>query len=117
MIRDIEEMAVLCYELLKSDISRTSLIDTIMTLTGAIGTYYSTRLFEKNVLPERVIECLREANKSLPDCLPISIAFAISLLARFFWTPSNDDYEEGTAVLDIILVLPSLAEYKLNTIL
>ncbi|KAI9509759.1 CHAT domain-containing protein [Russula earlei] len=85
-MRDIEEMVARCHQLLKSDISKSLLIAHTMAL--------------------KLIECLREANGRLPDFHEASIALAHCLYSRFETTPSNDDYEEGMAILNNIIAFP-----------
>src|SRR5712671_6599201 len=99
---DIEEMAILCRELLTSDISTTFPTDSIMALVRAVkaqcGGWNGFR-----EPPEKVIECLREANRRLPNSHQLSIALACVLSNRFHITYSNDDYEEATAILDKVI--------------
>ena len=97
--QDIEEMAVLCHELLKSDMPTTSVTGFTMGLVQAVNAQFG-RLSEQQEPSDKVIECLREANVRLPDSHEISIALAWSLLERFRMAYSNDDYEEGITLLD-----------------
>ena len=107
-VQNIEEMAVLCHELLKSDISMTSesATDCIVIL---VQTVENTQYKIMNKLQEpcdKVIECLREANIRLPDSFGVSIALAWSLFNRFRSAHSNDDYEEATTILDKFIETP-----------
>ena len=98
--QNIDEMAVLCHELLKSDISMTSATVHIEELAETV---VKARIGISNELQEpcdKVIECLREANIRLQDSYHVSIALAWSLFGRFRITHSNDDYEEATTILD-----------------
>ncbi|KAH9967823.1 CHAT domain-containing protein [Russula dissimulans] len=101
-MRDIEEMAFLCSELLSSNISTTFPTDSIMALVRAVmaqcGGWNGFR-----EPPEKVIECLREANKRLPDSHQLAIALACVLSNRFHVTYSNADYEEATVILDKVI--------------
>ena len=101
VMSDIEEMAVLCHELLNSDISTTSLTGPIMALTRAVESQLASWVDHRETL-EKVVPCLREANRRLPDLDEVSIMIAGLLYSRFVVTYSDDDYEEGTAVLEKI---------------
>jgi hypothetical protein len=103
--QDIEEMAVLCHELLKSDISTTSVTHFIMGLVRAFQVQVEDSS-EQQEPSDKVIECLREANVRLPDSHDISVALACSLCDRFGIAYSNDDYEEGMAILDKVIRAP-----------
>jgi CHAT domain-containing protein len=102
--QDIEEMAVLCHELLKSDISTTSLSCSIMGLVRAVFVNTQSRMLSEQQEPsDKVIECLREANVRLPDSHEVSIMLAWSLFDRYCIACSNDDYEEGITILDNVI--------------
>ena len=101
VIQDIEEMAILCRELLTSStMSETSLTAPIMALANAVLTKYRISGEEPRA---QVIECLREANRRLPHFHALFLALAFSLACRFLATYSIDDYEEATAILDRII--------------
>ncbi|KAI0003262.1 CHAT domain-containing protein [Russula compacta] len=80
VMSDIEEMAVLCHELLNSDVATTFLPGPIMALFRAA---------------ELQLDGWK-ANRRLPDLDQLSLMLAALLY-------SHDDYEEGTAVLDKII--------------
>ncbi len=103
--QDIEEMVVLCHELLKSDIPTTSLSGFIMGLVQAVAAQF-VRFNERHEPSDKVIECLREANRRLPDSHDVSTVLALSLFGRFLITYSNDDYEEGTIILNKVIHAP-----------
>jgi CHAT domain-containing protein len=103
--QDIEEMGVLCHELLRSDIPTISLTGFVMDLVRAVNAQFG-RFNERQEPSDKVIECLREANRRLPDSPDVSNALAGSLFYRFRTTYSNDDYEEGTTILDKVLHAP-----------
>ncbi|KAI9510785.1 CHAT domain-containing protein [Russula earlei] len=103
--RDIEEMAILCQELIKSDISKASLTVAITALVNASYIHLSTPV-RRSELSNKVIECLQDANRCLPDLQPVSVMLAQSLYNRFEITLSNDDYEEGTTILEKIIAFP-----------
>jgi CHAT domain-containing protein len=111
----IEEMAVLCHELLnlKSGISMTSVTGFIMGLVRAVKAQMG-RWGERREAFDKVIECLREANVRLklhgnlavPDLHELSIVLAWSLFERLLVAYSNDDYGEGVAILDEVIRAP-----------
>jgi tetratricopeptide (TPR) repeat protein len=101
--QNIEEMAVLCHELLKSDISMTS---ATVYITKLAQTVVNPRLGRMNEPCDKVIECLREANIRIPYSFDVSIALASSLFDRFRIAHSNDDYEEATTILDKFIEAP-----------
>ena len=103
--QDIEEMAVLCHELLKSDISTTSVTGFIMDLVQAVKAQFGN-LSKRQEPSDKVIECLREANVRLPDSHEVSVALAWFLFDRFHMAYSNDDYEEGVSILDKVIRTP-----------
>ena len=101
--QDIEEMADLCDELMNSD------SDTLTEdLTGAIMAFAITFLDRTETITtripsEKLIGCLRRATIRLPDLHKVSIALVESLFSRFNITLSEDDYNEGMAVLDELI--------------
>ena len=102
--QNIEEMAVLCHELLKSDISMTFATGAIMNLAHAVRA--QPRGLDSQEPSDKVIECLREANILLQDSYDVSIALALSLSDRFRITHSNEDHEEAITVLDNFIRAP-----------
>src|SRR6267142_1358164 len=100
VMQDIEEMAVLCLEILHSHVP--SPLGSIMTLVQAIKAQLRN-WSERRESSAKVIDCLREANIRFSDSDEISITLAWSLFNRFHITYSNDDYEEGAAILDKII--------------
>jgi len=100
--QDIEEMADLCDELLDSDISTDSLTLPITTFANTVDLRVLGTFGERNS-SEKVIGCLRRAIIRLPDLARVSIVFAKYLLGRFEITVSDDDYNEGMAVLDKVI--------------
>jgi len=100
--QDIEEMADLCNEVLDSDISITSLTGTIMDFARAINVHFDV-FFGERTPSKKVIRCLRKAITRLPDFPELSITLAKSILNRFNKTPSDDDYQDGMAILDQVI--------------
>jgi len=102
--QDIEEMADLCDELLNSDISIQLLTEAITDFARAIGIHFKD--LQWKLRSEKVIDCLQKAAVRLPDLCVVSFLLAQSLCIRFRFAPSDDDYEEGMAILDRILTFP-----------
>jgi len=100
-MQDIEEMTDLFFGLLSSDISTIS-TDTITSFAQVVKLQYR-RWGEGQGPPAKVIDCLRRAIIRVPDSDELSITLACTLLDRFLMTYSDDDYEEGTAILDKFL--------------
>ncbi|KAI9444039.1 CHAT domain-containing protein [Lactarius indigo] len=102
--QNIWEMAVLCRELLASNIS------TYFSVEDAVFTYF-VAAFNTEVMRGRpiqlldeVIECLRDAVKMSPPGSHIALlALASALHTRFVEAHSIDDYEEAAVVLEKIL--------------
>ncbi|KAI0298414.1 hypothetical protein B0F90DRAFT_718137 [Multifurca ochricompacta] len=101
-IRDIQEMVVLCRELLTSDSSAGYPTNAIIFLAGAV---LDTFCSGDQVQPlDEVIECLQEALKKCPPGLhQVSLALGGALTIRFVLFHSNDDYEEATTILDEVI--------------
>ena len=108
---DSEEMADLCQELLKLDMSTTSVTGPIMNLAKVVVAQFG-RLNKRQEPSDKAIECLREASILqeasilLPDSHHVSFALALSLFARFCIGHSNDDYEEAITILDKVARIP-----------
>ncbi|KAF8265317.1 CHAT domain-containing protein [Lactarius quietus] len=103
-MQNIEEMAVLCRELLTSDTS-----DGSNTVTRSITHFAAAVLrseFDPNV-PDQpldpVIECLRLAKMRKPELQNAHLAFVCCLCIRFLMTFVDDDYEEAASALDEII--------------
>jgi len=94
-------MADLFFELLNSDIWTIS-TDTITSFAEVVRLRHLQ--WEKGKEPPaKVIDCLRKAKIRLPDSDELSITLSCTLLDRFRIAYSNDDYQEGTVILDKIL--------------
>ncbi|KAH8992182.1 CHAT domain-containing protein [Lactarius akahatsu] len=100
-MRDIEEMTVLCRELLNSDISKDYPMEAIMPFSGAIITEFDKKNAKEP--PQEVIEVLRLATMPQPDLDLVSFALARCLCTRFQMTFAIDDYEEVMPILDRII--------------
>jgi CHAT domain-containing protein/tetratricopeptide (TPR) repeat protein len=102
--QNIQEMVVLCRELLTS----TSLADFEVVFTS-LNEAVDAELYRGRVQlvdQNQVIECLRDAAAMCqcpPDSHLVFFELASALRTRFMVTHSNDDYEEATALLERIL--------------
>jgi hypothetical protein len=92
----VEEMSILCRELLSSDLSGPELNVSVEDYARAVLPY----LYNSWNPSQQVIECLREANARLPDSHVVSFALSKYLFHRFFETQSNEYYENAIALLD-----------------
>ncbi|KAI0298421.1 CHAT domain-containing protein [Multifurca ochricompacta] len=99
---DIEEMLILCQELLACHSSANYPTQAITAFVYAILRKFSQG---EQVQPlDGVIQCLRDALKIFPpDLHLVRFGLAASLLARFWKNYSNDDYEEAMALLESIV--------------
>ncbi len=100
--RNIEEMVVLCRELLVSDTSGPFPVAAFISLSKAV---ISEHIRGRSVQSlDEVIECLRDAVKVCPPgSHPVLCALAYTLYIRFEETHSTDDCEEAMALFERIL--------------
>ncbi|KAH9020653.1 CHAT domain-containing protein [Lactarius pseudohatsudake] len=103
--QDMNEMVDLCREFLGPNISADFPVAAFMALGDAvIGKSVLGRSIH---LSDKVVECLRDAARLCPpgsESHPgVLLALALAFWTRFRGTHSNEDYEEGTALLDRIL--------------
>ena len=94
--QDIEEMAGLCQELFKSDMSTTSLTGLIRDFANIVQAHFRFGRLDRQQEPsDKVIECLREASILLLDShwvsSWVSLALAWALFARFRIGYSNEE--------------------------
>ena len=103
-MQDIDEMASLILELFNSDISTIS-TDIISAFANMAIIQFFDRQGEGQGPLGKVIDCLQKAKICLPDSDVLSPLLTFTLLAcsQFQTAYSDDDYEEGTAILDNIL--------------
>ena len=102
--QDINEMVVLCNELLSSNKSEDVPIAPFIYLEAA-ASHVEFHGFPTEMLDE-IIECLRNAVKvcaRAPASYEVTFALARRLTARFMRAHSKEDYEEATVVLERIL--------------
>jgi tetratricopeptide (TPR) repeat protein len=104
--RDINEMVVLCNELLSS--SKSAIIPaTAFSYLGDATEIESNRGLPTELI-DKVIECLRDAVKAQPPDSynawhEVMFALAYTLHLRFMKTHSKKDFEEADALLEKIL--------------
>jgi len=94
--QNIEEMAILCWELLRLDASDRLLLGAAETLVKAID----DKPFSGRPPPDQAIEYLREANIRFPDSGSVSLCLFLSLCQRFMLTHSHADYEDAISIVD-----------------
>ena len=98
VVDSIEEMLVLCRELLSSNASKQDLNAAAETFAETIIHHIEDTLDSPS---QQVIEFLREANtRLLSDSYSVSLALSTAFTARFAETNSNDDYECAMGHLD-----------------
>jgi len=95
--RNIEEMAILCRELLRSDASDGLLLNAVQALVRAID---DEPFSIDRPPPDQAIDCLREANIRFPDSDRVSLRLLKSLFQRFVATHSHTDYEDAMSIVD-----------------
>jgi hypothetical protein len=100
-MQDIEEMTVLCRDLLNPDISEDYPMEAILPFSGAVITEFD----KKNAREpsQDVIELLRTATIAQPDLNFVSFALARCLGTRFQIHFAIDDFEEVMPILDRIV--------------
>jgi CHAT domain-containing protein len=101
-VQIIREMAVLCCELLTSDIDITRPIFLIYDVVRK-----QIRPWEQDQPLGQLIECLRVVRKHKPHLREARFALAFCLGIRYCMTFVNDDYEEATSAFDGILTSSS----------
>ena len=98
VVDSIEEMLVLCRELLSSNALKKDLSAAVETFAETIIGHIEDTFDPPS---QQVIECLREANtRLLSDSYSVSLALSTAFSARFAETSSNDDYECAMGHLD-----------------
>ncbi|KAI9507225.1 CHAT domain-containing protein [Russula earlei] len=103
---NLEEMIILCRELLACDDSDMCLTVAISEFAGAVS---GLRQLEKRP-SDQVIEFLRDANVRLPDSHRVSFGLSYALFIRFNLTYSTGDYDDATAILNKIISSQSPAD-------
>ncbi|KAH8991557.1 CHAT domain-containing protein [Lactarius akahatsu] len=102
VLQDIEEMALLCHELLTSDACDSA--DTTRRIAlFAVAVSKKIRPWVLDQPLDQVIESLRAAKKHKPDLREALFALAHCLICRYYMTFVNGDYDEAASVLDEII--------------
>jgi len=101
VVQNIEEMAILCHELLTSDGSEDDTAHSVTLISGLVLS--KVRLWLPDRPLDQVIKCLRAARMHKPDLRQAHFALAISLGIHYYVTLVNDDYEKAVSVLDEII--------------
>ncbi|KAH9171776.1 hypothetical protein EDB89DRAFT_2229826 [Lactarius sanguifluus] len=100
----VNEMVDLCREFLSPNISADFPAAAFVPLGWTItGEWVRGRSVESL---DKVVECLRDAVRLCPpgsESHPVLFALVVTLSIRFTGTHSNEDYEEGMALLERIL--------------
>jgi len=111
VMRDIEEMADLCYEhLLDFDTSPAVAATAIKFMAQTVSNQLLK--IEWQGPSEKVVECFREAKMRLPEVHQVSIVLARCLFRRFKVTRSDEDHEEGTRILEEVVAFCGPGERK-----
>ena len=100
-MEDIQEMAILCRELLDPGLSEDYPMEAIMPFSGAVITEFDKRNAKEP--PQEVIEVLRSAAIIQPNLIFVSFALARCLCTRFQISFAIGDYEEVMPILDRII--------------
>ncbi|KAI9433876.1 CHAT domain-containing protein [Lactarius indigo] len=100
VMHNIEEMAMLCRELLTLGRSEGDTIRSITLLARAVGSTISPEVLDQPLDP--VIETLREAS-TCKDLQDARLALAHSLGCRYFLTYASEDYDEAVSILEEII--------------
>ncbi|KAI9452964.1 CHAT domain-containing protein [Lactarius psammicola] len=100
-LQKIEEMAVLCHELLTSDPSSNETTLSVTTLSDVVQS--KIPLFIQGRPMDQLIECLRLARMRKPELRDARLALAVVLGCRYFRTYANDNYDEAVSALDEII--------------
>ncbi|KAI0293134.1 CHAT domain-containing protein [Multifurca ochricompacta] len=110
---DIEEMVILCQELLACHSSENDPTDAIFTLITAILCKF---LQGKQVEPlDGVIQCFRDALKiSPPGSHLVLLGLATSLSIRYETNYSNDDYDEAMTLLESVIASSPLPDDQIK---
>ncbi|KAI9441129.1 CHAT domain-containing protein [Lactarius psammicola] len=105
VMRNIEEMAVLCCELLTLNASDSDTTGSITLFTRAVASKMNPLAPDSRW--DQVIECLRLARKHKPDLREAHFLLAWSLQNRYCLTFVNDDYDEAASIFDGIITSSS----------
>ena len=110
VVQNIEEMAVLCHELLTSNASEDDTTHAVTLISEHVLTNIALWLPDRPV--HQIIKCLRAARMHKPDHRQAHFALAVSLGTHYYVTFDNDDYEKAASVLDEIITSESLGDSR-----
>ncbi|KAH9162890.1 CHAT domain-containing protein [Lactarius sanguifluus] len=99
--QDVNEMVDLCREFLGPNISADFPAPAFISLGLAVMVEFTRRRSVQSL--DKVVECLQDAARLCPQSHPVLFALAVTFWTRFMGTHSNEDYEEGEALLERIL--------------
>jgi len=88
-MQDIEEVSVICQELIASGVSDEELQPAFEELSGAVVYVTASR----SELSQMIIECMSNANRWLRQLHILSLTLSMSLITRSYATKSRDDYD------------------------
>ncbi|KAH9170790.1 CHAT domain-containing protein [Lactarius sanguifluus] len=109
----IEEMAVLCHELLTLEASGDDTTRSITRFSSVISSKITQWAPDQPL--DQVIECLRLAREHRPDVRVVRYSLAWSLICRYCTTFVNNDYEEAVSVLNEFIASSSAGDDELVT--
>ncbi|KAH9057545.1 CHAT domain-containing protein [Lactarius vividus] len=109
----IQEMAVLCHELLTLEASDYDISSPITRFARAVASKIKALALDQPL--DQVIECLRLAREHRPDVRMARYSLAWSLVCRYCTTFAKDDYEEAVAVSDEFIASGSAGDDELVT--
>ena len=101
VMEHIEEMGVLCRELLSSDMAGVDTTQPIIFFAKVVSS--KIRSWIPDQVLDQIIECLRAVRKYKPDLHEARFALARSLACRYSMTLLDDDYEEAASMMDEII--------------
>ncbi|KAH9052214.1 hypothetical protein EDB87DRAFT_1581906 [Lactarius vividus] len=108
LMQCIEEMAVLCHELLTSNPSDDNTTRSISRFAAVVSSEIT--LWAPDQPLNQVIECLRLARQQRPDLRIARKALSFSLGYRYCMTLVNDDYEEDVSGIDELVTSGSAGD-------
>ncbi|KAH9014692.1 CHAT domain-containing protein [Lactarius pseudohatsudake] len=109
----IEEMAVLCHELLTLEASEDHTTSSITRFAGVVSSKITQWAPDQPL--DQVIECLRLARERRPDVCVARISLAWSLICRYITTFVNNDYEEAVSILNEFIASSSAGDDEVVT--
>jgi CHAT domain-containing protein len=98
VMQNIEEMTLLCRQLLTLNVPDDVTTRPIILLVRVIGS--KVRPWAPDLPLNQLIECLRLATLHKPELRIARSALAVCLSTRYFMTFVNDDYEAASSILD-----------------